>query len=72
MKINIKNKVIYLERKELPEDEIDVNALSAYLTWTVVSVNKLATLNEVCLYFSVTQEEFYNFMTKYKLMEYME
>ena len=72
MKISIKNKVIYLERKDLPEDEIDENVLSAYLTWTVVSVNKLATLNEVCLYFSVTQEEFYNFMRKYKLLEYME
>ena len=53
------------------EDEIDENVLSAYLTWSVVSVNKLATLNNVCLYFSVTQEQFYEFMNKYKLAEYL-
>jgi len=72
MKINIKNKVIYIERKELPEDEIDENVLSAYLTWTVVSVNKLATLNDVCLYFSVTQAQFYDFIKKYQLADYMQ
>ena len=71
MKITLKNKVIYLERKNLPEDEINESVLSAYLTWSVVSVNKLSTLNDVCLYFSVTQEQFYDFMNKYKLAEYL-
>ena len=64
MKVNLKRNIIMIERKDLPET-VDENVLSAYLTWSVVSQTKQATLNDVCLYFSITQADFYSFTETY-------
>ncbi len=66
MVTNLKRNIIKLERI-IGLEQPQPNLLAAYLTWDKTKEHHLASLNKICKYFFVTQEEFYEFTNHFDL-----
>lgn len=64
--LTIAKPVVRLERK-IKSDNVDEKILATYLAWDILKVTRHAPLSKICSKFKVTQEEFYDFTTKYNL-----
>lgn len=66
LNINLKRVVIKLE-KIICDDKHAPEVLASILVWEYVKQRKLISLNKICKYFEISQEQFYNFLNNYGL-----
>ncbi len=64
--LTIAKPVVRLERK-IKNDNVDENVLAAFLAWDILKDTRHAPLSKICNKFKITQEDFYDFTTKYNL-----
>jgi len=67
MFINLKYNIIFMERKKIEDNENEF-VLAAILTWLTIGTKKYATLRQICSFFKITQQEFYEVANRYNIV----
>ena len=66
MNVNLKREIIKLERI-IKQSKVDEFVLASFICWDYLKDKKVATLNKICKYFAVSQQDFYKFLEEYNL-----